>query len=312
MTQKTKLLCVVGPTASGKTALSVELAARLGGEVVSCDSMQIYRGMNIGSAKPTADEMRGIPHHMIDIADAGDVFSCADYADMAAKCVADIASRGRLPIVCGGTGLYLDSLLYSNEFGAAGSDEKLRAELTELSCEELHLRLREVDPESADAIHPNNKKRVVRALELYLLTGITKTEWDRRSRVKESIYDACIIGLDSRDRAYLYDRIDRRVDIMLSDGLAEEAARFRNTEGTAAQAIGYKELWGFIDGHETLETAADRIKQATRNYAKRQLTWFRRNEDINWIYIDECGDFKNIVNFAQKILTQRQFCDIIN
>jgi len=320
MSDKIKLLAVAGPTASGKTALSVALAELLGGEVVSCDSMQIYRGMDIGSAKPTAEETHGIPHHMIDIADPfADVFSCADYVSMASQCVKDIASRGRLPIVCGGTGLYLDNLLYSNEFSSAGADETIRAQLMELPCDELHRRLSEVDPESAAAIHMNNKKRVARALEVYLVTGKTKTEWDRQSRVRESMYDSLTIALDCRDRAVLYDRIDRRVDMMIEAGLVEEAAKFRNASGTAAQAIGYKELWGYIDGVESLESCVEKLKQATRNYAKRQLTWFRRNPDIHWIYIDECCDeasnapnFKYIVNIAFKLLKETEFCDIIN
>ncbi len=300
MENKIKIACVVGPTASGKTALAVELAKILSGEVVSCDSMQIYRGMDVGSAKPTADEMQGIPHHMLDIADPGDVFSCADYGAMAAECVRDIASRGKLPIVCGGTGLYLDSLLYSNEYGGAGADENLRRELDALDVDTLHAELTAVDPESAAAIHKNNKKRVIRALELYRLTGITKTEWDKRSRTSESLYDATVILLDCEDREYLYDRINRRVDIMIEQGLVEEAAKFRNVSGTGAQAIGYKELWGYLDGVESLESAKEKIKQATRNYAKRQLTWFRRHEEYHRVFIDKAEDFKHIVNISVK------------
>jgi len=313
MSDKIKLLAVAGPTASGKTALSVELAKILGGEVVSCDSMQIYKGMDIGSAKPTSEEMDGVVHHMLDIADPfEDSFSCADYVAMASECIRDTASRGKLPIVCGGTGLYLDNLMYSNEFSAAGADEKLRAELMELPNDELHRRLCEADPEAAAAIHMNNKKRVARALEVFLTTGITKTEWDRQSRVRESVYDSFVIGLDSRDRAVLYDRIDRRVDMMIEAGLVEEAAKFRNAGGTAAQAIGYKELWDYVDGIASLESCADKLKQATRNYAKRQLTWFRRNPAIHWIYIDECTNLKHIVNIACKLLKENEFCDIIN
>ncbi len=311
MTEKTSILGVVGPTASGKTALAVELALRLDGEVVSCDSMQLYRGMDIGSAKPTDEEKRGVPHHMLDILDPGETFSCADYVAQASRIVDDIASRGKLPIVCGGTGLYFDSLLYQNEFGGAGADKELRAELEKLSSDELWRRLNEVDAEAAAAIHPNNRRRVARALELYLSTGIPKTEWDRRSRVRESRYEATIIGLDSRDREVLYRRIDARVGKMLDAGLVEEARAMRNSGQTASQAIGYKELWDYLDGRETLEEAAARIRLATRHYAKRQLTWFRRNPAIRWVYIDEHKTVDEIVNFLENIFLFPQFCDKI-
>lgn len=296
-----KVAAIVGPTASGKTALAIEIAQRHNGEVISCDSMQIYRGMNIGTAKPTADEMRGIPHHMIDIADPSENFSCSDYADMAKKCIADIHERGKLPIMCGGTGLYLDSVLTGNKFVEIKTDEALRTELFKRQPDDVYAELKAVDPESASAIHPNNFKRVVRALEIYITTGRPKSDWDKESRLCGSEYAPMVIGLDYSDREVLYRRIDKRVDIMMESGLAEEVRALNLPENsTASQAIGYKEIISYLRGECSLETAVNNIKSATRHYCKRQLTWFRRNKDINWFIIEE--NFKDIVNNVETLL----------
>lgn len=310
---KIKVVAVVGPTASGKTALSVELARRYGGEVISCDSMQIYKSMDIGTAKVTADEMRGIPHHLINVVSPTEEFSCVEYAAAAKRTIEDISSRGKVPVFCGGTGLYLDSVLKNTEFSAAGKDEEYRAYLErECSPETLHRMLREIDPESAASVHPNNVKRVIRALEIYRVTGKTKTEWDAISQTGESPYDSVIIGLNYSSRDTLYSRIDLRVDIMMADGLVEEVRRLDTPEfraSTASQAIGYKEILSFFDGKCTQEEAVDAIKQYSRNYAKRQLTWFNKNKDVNWIYPDRASEgvspFDHAVAEAMAILDRR-------
>ena len=310
--QKIKILAVVGPTASGKTAVSVELAKRLGGEVVSCDSMQVYRRMNIGTAKPTKQEMCGIAHHLIDAVQPDASFSCAEYVTLAGKAVEDISARGKLPILCGGTGLYLDRFL-CGEMEETHADEALRASLFAFAEQEgieaLHARLRAVDPESADAIHPNNVKRVVRALEIYEQTGIPKSEFDRRSQVGESPYDAVVIGLHYPHREVLYERINRRVDVMLADGLLEETKQLRN-EGvfevnlTAAQAIGYKELLGYLDGRETLAEATENLKTATRRYAKRQLTWFAAKPYVEWVEMEKDGALRSLDDICCEITSR--------
>ena len=310
--QKIKILAVVGPTASGKTAISVELAKRLGGEVVSCDSMQVYRRMNIGTAKPTKEETCGIAHHLIDAVEPDAPFSCAEYVTMAGEAVKDITARGKLPILCGGTGLYLDRFL-CGEMEETHADENLRASLfayvEENGAEALHARLREVDPESADAIHPNNVKRVVRALEIYEQTGIPKSEFDRRSQVVESPYEATVIGLFYPRREVLYERINRRVDMMLADGLLEETKRLLD-EGvfevnlTAAQAIGYKELLGYLGGSETLTEAAENLKTATRRYAKRQLTWFSAKPYVEWVDMEKDGELRSLDDVCEEIVSR--------
>ena len=310
--QKIKILAVVGPTASGKTAVSVELARRLGGEVVSCDSMQVYRRMNIGTAKPTVEEMCGVPHHLIDAVEPDAPFSCAEYVTRAGETVKDIAARGKLPILCGGTGLYLDRFL-CGEMEETHADEALRASLFAFAesegVEALHERLREVDPESADAIHPNNVKRVVRALEIYEQTGIPKSEFDRRSQVGESPYDAVVIGLYYPRREVLYERINRRVDVMLADGLLEETKQL-SEEGvfevnlTAAQAIGYKELLGYLRGEETLSAATENLKTATRRYAKRQLTWFGAKPYVVWVDMEKDGTLRSLDDICEEIISR--------
>ncbi len=298
---KIKILAVVGPTASGKTALSVELARRLGGEIVCCDSMQIYRRMEIGTAKPTEAERGGVPHRLFDHVDPEMAYSCADYVRDAAREIEEITARGALPILCGGTGLYLESLLRGGNFEETEVDPTLREELRLFAEQEgnhaLHERLRAVDPESADAIHENNVKRVIRALEIYYGTGMTKTEADARSRLVESPYDATVIGLRFADRELLYRRIDRRVDLMLEAGLLEETERLLNEgvfekNATAAQAIGYKELLGYLRGECDRQEAVETLKRATRRYAKRQMTWFGAREYVRWITPDRDGGMR--------------------
>ena len=313
--ERVRILAVVGPTASGKTALSIELARRLNGEIVSCDSMQVYRGMNVGTAKPDAEEMGGIPHHLIDVAEADEPFSVAEYVTLAQAAIADIHARGKLPILCGGTGLYLDALLRGG-LEETESDPALRAALFGYAeangAHALHERLRAVDPESADAIHENNVKRVVRALEIYESTGITKTESDRRSREQDAPYDATVLGLSYPDREVLYERIARRVEQMLADGLVAETARLcaagvfeKNT--TAAQAIGYKEILPALRGEETLEAARERLTVATRRYAKRQLTWFRAKPYVRWLDMtDGEGRLRTLGGVADEALTYFQ------
>lgn len=302
------VLAVVGPTASGKTALGVELAKRHGGEVVSADSMQIYKGMDIASAKPSEEEMQGIPHHLIGFLDRSVKFSAADYVKLANGCISDILSRGKLPIVVGGTGLYIDSLLDNVKFSDGGSDEKYREELysfaREHGNEALHSRLVDIDPTAAASIHPNNLVRVIRALEVCHVTGRRFSELKAESRTEESPYDTLMIGLTYRDRQKLYDRIDRRVDIMVERGLIEEARELWQASGmqTAANAIGYKELIPYFEGKMPLVECIDKIKQETRHYAKRQLTWFRKNDRIRWVFLDEINKKDEISEISEKYI----------
>ncbi len=307
--EKQPLLVVAGPTASGKTALSVRLAKALNGEVVSADSMQMYRKMDIGTAKPTREEMAEIPHHLIDVLDPGETFSVADYAAMARPVIREIGQRGRLPILTGGTGLYIDAIVEHIQFSPIPSDEGIRRELRELAEREgagaLFAILRECDPEIAATLHENNLGRVIRAIEVYRLTGVPISEHNRRSRAVPPPYRTCFLGLTCRDRQRLYDRINLRVDRMMAAGLEEEARRlFR--EGlslTAAQAIGYKEMQSYLEGRETLPEAVERIKKESRNYAKRQLTWFRREKGIHWLetdlFPDEEALFREALSIAQ-------------
>lgn len=292
---KKTVLAVVGPTASGKSALAIELAKRFDGEIICCDSMQIYKEMSIGTAKPSVDEQAQVRHHLFDFADPKESFSCADYIPLAERVVEDILSRGKLPVFCGGTGLYLDRFLSGAQFEETEIDEKFRREMesfaSEFGNEALHNKLREIDPVSADEIHPNNIKRVIRALEIYKTSGRTKSELDKESKEFESNYRAIQIGLKYEDRELLYDRINRRVDKMMADGLLEETKTLldsgvfeKNT--TAAQAIGYKELLLYFDGQKSLEDAIENLKMATRRYAKRQMTWFSSHGDVNWMMAD--------------------------
>ena len=315
MEPKIKILAVVGSTASGKSALAVALAKALNGEVVSCDSMQIYRRMTVGTAKPTPEEQEGIAHHLIDFVEPDAPFSCAEYVTCAQNAVREITARGKLPILCGGTGLYLDAFLRGGGFEETVTNAALRAELFAYAeahgNEALHARLSAVDPESAAAIHPNNVKRVVRALEIYQTAGMTKTEADRRSRLFASPYDATVIGIAYASREILYERIDRRVDLMLEAGLLEEteallAEGVFEKNATAAQAIGYKELLGYLRGEETLATAVESLKRATRRYAKRQITWFGAKEYVQWIAACENGGMRPFADILADALALAQ------
>ncbi len=301
------LVVIAGPTGSGKTALSVELARRFDGEVVSGDSMQIYKQMEIATAKPTLEEMRGVPHHLVGFLDCSEPYSVADYVKQASAVIEDIYGRGKLPFVVGGTGLYITSLVNHISFDEIVSDSSLRSQLLDRLNREggqsLLDELRQFDPETAAALHPNNGNRIVRAIEVYRLTGITMSEHQRRSREKPSPYRLCMIGLTAKNRQVLYDRINRRVDEMMQKGLLEEARRILETPGlrTAYQAIGYKELAGYFNGTCTLETALEKIKQESRRYAKRQLTWFRRDERIHWLYLDEQSP-EQLVQSAERLI----------
>ncbi len=313
MPNKKRIIAVVGPTASGKSALALELAKRYGGEIVSCDSMQIYREMNIGTAKPTAQEMLEVRHHMIDIVEPETSFSCEDYAKLATEAIDDICSRGKLPIVCGGTGLYLDTLLRGGSSAPSIDTSEIRAKLCARAAEEgimpLYEELKAVDPESAQCIHPNNEKRVIRALEIYLATGKTKSEFDKLSASTDSVYDATVVCLSYRNRQILYDRIDRRVDQMLSEGLVEETVKLLErgvfeANKTAAQAIGYKELFSYLRGEEDKDVAIENLKRATRKYAKRQITWFSAKSYVTPIFVDDKDvqkSFEEIVKNAKKL-----------
>lgn len=303
--KKTKLIAVVGPTASGKTALSLSLAEALDGEIISCDSMQVYCGMDIGTAKPTLEERRGIPHHLFDVVAPDEAFSCADYKRLAEAAIRDVVARGKVPILCGGTGLYLDAVLNGGGF-SPDVPKGIRERLAERSPDELWEEICRIDPEAAALTHKNNGKRVIRALEIYYGTGRTKSEWDRLSRETPSAYDVLTVGLDCHDRSRLYARIDARVDAMLASGLVEEVKRLSlDRASTAAQAIGYKELYLWLDGALSYEEAVELLKKNTRNYAKRQLTWFRRNPNTHWFYPDRSAMdeiFENIVNIAAEHL----------
>ncbi len=296
--EKIKLVTVVGPTASGKTALSIKIAQLLNGEIVSADSMQIYKGMPIASAVPTIEERCGIPHHFIEILEPTTRFTVADYVSKAHSVIADITERGKTAVVVGGTGLYIDSLLQNITFGHEQDDDSavrnaLLKEAEEKGIETLYNRLVEIDSQTAKRLHINDKKRIIRALEVYALTGKTLTEQNEASKLEAPIYEPFIIGLRFSDREKLYDRINRRVDIMLENGLIEEARASFNRScdyPTAYAAIGHKELFGYFEGRITLDEAVENLKRATRRYAKRQMTWFNRNEDIHWIEADVVED----------------------
>ncbi len=307
---KKKIIVIVGPTASGKTALGVHIAKVFNGEVVSADSMQIYKGMDIATAKPTQAEMQGIPHHLIGFVDPSDKYSVSSFCKDAGEAVNSIISRGKLPVMVGGTGLYIDSFITATEFlddaSSAEIREQLKIELSERGIDELYNELASVDPESLATVHKNNTVRVLRALEVYRSTGKTITEQKRLSHLKESEYEPLFIGIGFKNRDVLYDRINKRADIMLQNGLLDEARGFyyRSYSCTAVNAIGYKELKTFIDGIASLDECAEALKRETRKYAKRQLTWFRRNEHINWLYFDEFTDANEFFAAADLLVAE--------
>ncbi len=323
------VIAIVGPTASGKSSLAFEIAKKHNGEIVSCDSMQIYRGMDVGTAKATQAERSEIVHHMTDLILPDVNYSCSDYARDASAAIDDIISRGKLPVICGGTGLYLDALLFGSGTADIELDEDYMRELEEISQKEggreiLHAMLREIDPDAAEEIHMNNVKRVIRALMINRCAKMTKAEWNKKSNEKGSRYSALIIGLNYRDREELYRRIELRVDEMVRDGLVEETKRlfecgYLAPEYTAAQAIGYKEILPYVKGEANLDSCTSMLKTATRRYAKRQLTWFSKYREINWIFPDESEfygknkekTFEDIVNNAEKLFINCKKCSII-
>lgn len=308
MNNKIKLITVVGPTASGKTRLGVELAKRYGGEVISADSMQIYKGMQIATAKPTVEEMQGIPHHLMDFLEPNQTYSVAMFVDDAKKCIEDISSRGKIPVIVGGTGLYVDSLLNNISFHESQRDTELSEKLRELYYTEgvdyLLDMLRKFDGESAERLETEkNPKRIIRAIEFYKTTGITITEQNKNSKNEESPYSAIKLGLNFEDRQKLYDRINERVDLMVEAGLVSEAKRVFNSElsFTSVKAIGYKELFPYLKGELPLEECIEKLKQESRRYAKRQITWFKRDKEINWLYPDKAESFEQLFEQAVQI-----------
>ena len=305
------IICIAGPTASGKTALAVELAKERNGEVVSCDSMQVYRRMDIGTAKPTQEEMQDIVHHMLDVAAPDEDFSVSRYCEMASKIVDDIVARGKTAIIAGGTGLYMDSLIKGNDFAplpATGMREKLEAQADAEGMEAMLALLRSIDPEAAARLHLKDRKRIIRALEVYYETGETITEHNRKTQAIPPKYAPLWLGLDFDPRAELYSRIDRRVDVMLEAGLVEEIKKLL-AEGippkcTAMQAIGYKEFVDALDGKISIAEAADQVRQSSRHYAKRQLTWFRRNPNMHWLIRKPGDDFGKILTDARRVVQE--------
>lgn len=301
---KIPVIAVVGPTASGKTSMSIEIAKRFSGQVVSADSMQIYEKMNIATAKPTEEEMQGIPHHLIGFQPINKKFSVAEYVTLAKEYINKICADGDIPVIAGGTGLYVDSLLQNIQFSEEESNCEVRKELTEMfqekGAEYMLNWLDKIDPQTAERLHLNDKSRIIRALEIYKITGKTMSEQKVISREEETPFDTLYIGINYRDRNVLYDRINLRVDLMLENGLLEEAKDFYNIDSdkTACQAIGYKELAPYFRDENTLEECVEKLKLETRHYAKRQLTWFRKNENINWVYPDDYENTEEMYNYV--------------
>lgn len=311
MDNRINLVSVVGPTASGKTKLAVAIAQQLNGEIISADSMQIYRDMQIATAKPDEEERGGIPHHLMDFVNPNETYSVAMFVNDAKRCIEDIHSRGKLPIIAGGTGLYVDSLLNNIHF----TEEERSSELTqalwalyeETGVDGLLAKLREFDPASAERLQEQrNPKRIIRAIELYQTTGVTMTEQLRRSRSTPSPYHAVKLGLNFRDREKLYARINQRVDNMLEQGLLEEteAVLRQPLSETSVKAIGYKELAPYFQSGAQLSDCVEKLKRETRRYAKRQITWFKRDKEINWLYADEYHSFEEIYNTAIQIIKE--------
>ena len=304
---KTPLLIIAGPTATGKSASAVELALRMGGEVISADSMQVYRGMDIGSAKVTREEMRGVPHHLIDCVDPDETWNVVRFKEQASLAVRDIADRGKLPIVCGGTGFYIQALLYDIDFTQMEENAPLRKRLSDMAAEKgpeaVHALLAQRDPASAAAIHPGNVKRVIRALEFIEESGRSIAVHNAEQREKQSAYRSVFFVL-TMDRAKLYERIDRRVDIMMQQGLLEEVTRLRDMgiarDSTAMQGIGYKQIYGFLEGEYDLEEAVRLIKRDTRHFAKRQLTGFRREKEVLWVDTDRFANREEMWDYMQE------------
>lgn len=293
-----KIIAITGPTASGKSAAALELCRAIGGEIVSCDSMQIYKGMDIGTAKPSPEEQRAVRHHMIDIVSPDTDYSCADYVEGATRCIDDIISRGKTPVICGGTGMYFERLFFAAPLASPGSDPELRRILEGRTSEENYEELKRVDPLSAEKTHANNRKRVIRALEIYRSSGKPKSLWDAESLEGRPDFDLTHVTLVSGDREYLYSRIDKRVDIMIEQGLENEVRGLcLRHDSTAGQAIGYKEMMSALAGEMSVSAAVSLIKQRSRNYAKRQLTWFRRYGKAVIYDISEDRKCDNIVNF---------------
>lgn len=290
---KKKAIVVVGATASGKTALGVHIAKKFNGEVISADSMQIYKGMDIATAKPTTEEMDGVKHHLIDFVDVKSQYSVSNYCDDAKVVFDEVIEKNKLPVIVGGTGLYIDSFLSNTKFLEEASSDTVRQELLleaeKDGIESLYEQLKVIDPDAADNIHPNNTVRVIRALEIFKTTGKTLTEQNRLSHAVESDIEPLYIGINFGDRDNLYKRINLRVDLMLEAGLLEEAKEFfkLNPSKTAFNAIGYKELKPFIDGDLSFDVCVENLKRETRRYAKRQITWFKRNKNINWVFADK-------------------------
>ena len=304
------IICIAGPTASGKTALAVALAKELNGEVVSCDSMYVYKRMNIGTAKPSQEEMKGIVHHMIDVADPDEDFSVSKYCEMAAPIVDDIVARGKTAVIAGGTGLYMDSLIKGNDFApfpSTGMREKLEAQADREGMEAMLELLRSIDPDSAERLHLSDRKRIIRALEVYYETGKTITAHNIKTQAIPPRYNPLWLGLDYADRAELYRRIDLRVNIMLRQGLVEEIRDLLASgipeKCTAMQAIGYKEFVAALNGQCSIEEAAEEVRKASRHYAKRQLTWFRRNKNIHWLTRSAEESADEIIRRARQVIT---------
>lgn len=305
-----KVLFVVGPTASGKTDLSIRLAKNLNGEIISADSMQIYRGIHIASAAPNESEKCGIPHHLFEFLDLSQEYSVAEYVKAARKKIKEVAKRGKTPIIVGGTGLYVSSLLDNIEFLDEETDYELRNSLEkkfdEIGAEQMLKELAEFDIDTANRLHPNNRRRIIRAFEVYIKTGKTFTEQNALSKNGETEIEPLVLGITYNDREKLYERINRRVDLMFENGLLEEAkTTFGNNKKGGFQAIGHKELYPIFSGESTLEDCIEKLKQQTRRYAKRQLTWFRRDSRINWFYPDvEEKYFENALKLAQGFLKE--------
>ncbi len=309
MENSIKVISIAGPTASGKTKLSVELAKKFNGEIVSADSMQIYKGMQIATAKPTEEEMCGIVHHLIDLLPSDKTYSVAMYVKDASECIKKIHKKNKLPFIVGGTGLYIDSLLNNIQFSDECRDEPLCEELNKIcnesGVEKLLDILSEFDSESAERLREQrNPKRIIRAIEFYKTTGKTISEQIHNSKLEKSPYNAVKIGLSCKDRSKLYDRIDKRVDLMLEQGLIEEAESVLNSDlsFTAVKAIGYKELIPYFNGEKSLNECIETLKRETRRYAKRQITWFKRDKEINWLYIDEYNSFSELFDDAVEII----------